>query len=78
MSTIPRWKDEDAVTSFVKKALDDADLEEERLFYTLRWDTHPGIPMDELANGGLPSRGQLENLAGLWRGVAGVLTRLLR
>jgi hypothetical protein len=39
------------VADWVSREIDEADLEADRQFYTLRWDTHPGIPADEVFRG---------------------------
>jgi hypothetical protein len=47
LSVIPKWNDDDAVAAWVGKVIDDARLEEERQFYTLPWDTDPGMTASE-------------------------------
>jgi hypothetical protein len=44
----PDWKEMDAVADWAYRKLDDERSEQERQFYMLRWDTHPGIPMSEI------------------------------
>lgn len=44
----PRWTDEVRVRQLVDETIEADELEAEREFYLLRWDTHPGIPAREL------------------------------
>jgi hypothetical protein len=42
---------DDAVTNWAIRELNAADTEAERQFYTLPWETHPGIPLSEIFAG---------------------------
>jgi hypothetical protein len=42
------WNNYDAVATWVGKAIDDAEADEEYDFATLRWDTHPPIQASEV------------------------------
>jgi hypothetical protein len=47
----PPWRDEalsEAVADWANAELDEGDLEAERQFCTLAWDTHPGVPASEI------------------------------
>ena len=51
MAAPPAWRRDildNAVGDWASGELDEADLEAERQFYTLRWDTHPGTPASEI------------------------------
>jgi hypothetical protein len=73
MSKVPQWVDEDAVTKLVKTALDDAEADAEYEFAMLRWDTHPGIPGNELLD-----RMERDAVAAAERGEIRPLADLLR
>jgi hypothetical protein len=44
-----RWNDDAAVFRHVQRELENEWLEQERQFMLLRWDTHPGIPVADIA-----------------------------
>jgi hypothetical protein len=73
MSKLPQWVDEDAVAELVKRALDDAEANAEYRFAMLPWDTHPGIPGNELLD-----HMEQDAVAAAERGEIGPLADLLR
>jgi hypothetical protein len=42
------WADEDVVYKLVQAELEENSSEEDRQFYLLPWETHPGVPADEI------------------------------
>lgn len=69
----PLWADEDDVYARVQEELKNAELEEERQFYLLPWETYPGAPADEVI------RGIEQQALDAWRrGDLNPLTDLLR